>query len=468
MSQQRRPLPGVWNIPILPGQKPAEGRSRGLEGRFTYLRVGKVVRVDNIYWTVDVIWLDQQGGRTEVPLLMNTATPRAFMGFLPEVGSVVVCGFMQQHEFHGTPVVLGFLPSGIRKGYNFDPVKFIGQDEQIRYKMQKLYPGEGFFQSTQGTWIRLDHHLYAFASDLSGFWVDAFAHRIGSRSLHHVINSGRVKSVKGLVIRDPHPNKPGKASVDPMTLLDTRKMYVVTVDDSSLDDGGEAWVESRETLRETSDGVLDRIEEIEGMEDIYDGEILVEQVKGTLVGADPGNSTTFGKVLRRKIFGSADATSPAVSYEVISDEKEKRSLAEAYHLKIKNTTIDINKEGKIQIKVAASSSSDPLGAGRSIEVGLDGSVKLVVGSDQTTKRSIDISAAGAIKIAVVGVDAEGYAAQVELGGKAKLMVKGDLETEVMGNETHTVHGNRTVTVGGQEKRTANAALSDEAPIIYHN
>lgn len=73
-----------------------------------------------------------------------------------------------------------------------------------------------------------------------------------------------------------------------------------------------------------------------------------------------------------------------------------------------------------------------------------------------------------IQINVEGTDSEGYAAQFKFAGKVKWDVEGDFETTVQGNQKTTIQGNRTITIGGNDKRTSNAGMSDEAPMINHN
>lgn len=320
-------LKGSMAIPLPLGRKVREGRKNL---RYSLLRIGRISRIDYVEWVADIEWIDFQGGRTEVPLSCMMGSFRTFGGFMPEERSLVVCGFVRHTEFEARPIVIAYLPNGFLTGYDFNPVVPPEEDaNQIRCRMQKLYPGEGFLQSTQGSWMRMDHHFQVYASDLSGIFVDAFTHSVNIRALTKSTRTAVGKSVEGLVIRNGAPEASGSAEVPPMILPNTKEHHIVTVDNSSLDEGGVPWVESRELVRETSDGVMDVTEEFEDDDQIYDDvdNHLIEIVKGTLIGDNPNDAATYARVLRRKIFGSATATTQDLGYEEVSSEDEKKSIA---------------------------------------------------------------------------------------------------------------------------------------------
>lgn len=501
---------GKWGIPVLPGSRPGGGKGTPKAYKNFYLRVGQIVRVDPLNWIVDVEWADSHGGRTEVPISVAMGTLRTFAGFMPEEHALVVCGFVRHTDSDSRPIVVAYLPNGFKSGYNFAPVMH-GPEElgfkQIRCRMQKLYPGEGLFQSTQGSWERFDANLQGYSSDSTGHLMDSFSHTYAVRGLNYALRTMMGRTREGLVVRnvvlgvDGKP-LPGVAQEQPMALRDGRDWYVVTDSHESMDENedAKAWVEHFQKVRERVSGWADITAEFDNDDQFYTREpdFLLERSLGTLVGEDPRDAATYGLVLRRVLFTNPFQSFDDPMYVPCVDLSERLQLAELKHFKTykvsdygggkkrssftgkmspaapvqdapsSDTSFDVNKEGKLQAHIGASSSKDPLGAGRSVELGTDGSVKITLGANTDKEQSLIVDTAGGWRIRILGPDTSGEAMNLQIKGKVYILVDGDLTTEVTGNETHMVHGSRSVIVGKKEYRSSGKGMSDVAPIISHN
>lgn len=130
------------------------------------IKVGLVVRVDEINMKCDVKILSGGGYRYEVDLTQSMAGPRSFWGGVPEVNSFVIIGYRYIQKNLDKAVILGYLPTGNRSGLRFDPFSptdpsTISPDEQsdfnnlfggtIRYKRLVMNPGDVGGMSAEGS-----------------------------------------------------------------------------------------------------------------------------------------------------------------------------------------------------------------------------------------------------------------------------------------------------------------------------
>jgi hypothetical protein len=145
---------------------------------------------------------------------------------------------------------------------------------------------------------------------------------------------------------------------------------------------------------------------------------IVESVKGTLVGYNPFDKSTYGQILKPTLFPLTKAGRFSTNIEsgyipVNKSTDEVESLVAASTLSVRfpyeyNTTrLDITKEGFISFEIGStipkenipiddSTYEHPHGAGRSIEGHIIGSVKLVVGKNRDEEDSIDLTTLGQV------------------------------------------------------------------------
>lgn len=143
---------------------------------------------------------------------------------------------------------------------------------------------------------------------------------------------------------------------------------------------------------------------------------IIESSRGTLVGSNSFDATSYGKILKPKIFpytkGGRHGSNTESGYLPINkkdDQVEARVAASAWSLRFPyeyNTTrFDISKEGHLQFELGStipkenitwdgSSYEHPYGAGRSVDGHLTGSLRLAVGKNRDEEESIDITTMG--------------------------------------------------------------------------
>jgi hypothetical protein len=145
---------------------------------------------------------------------------------------------------------------------------------------------------------------------------------------------------------------------------------------------------------------------------------ILEGSKGTLVGYNAFDDSTFGKVLKPILFPNTKAGRFSSSVEsgylpVVKSKDEVESViaASAFSMRFPyeyNTTrFDITKEGLVQFEIGStipkenlpldgSKYEHPHGAGRSLEGHFVGSVKLVVGKNRDEEDSLDLTTLGQV------------------------------------------------------------------------
>lgn len=426
-----------------------------LEDIERFLRMGRVLRVDQVHMTVDVQWLDYRGGRTQVPILSALTTPRSGIIGMPEINSIVVCGWTKQTNNTGRPVVLGYLPSGILDANKYNlcmPYKI--EEDKYRLKRRPIYPGELYLYSSQGSEILMDGSLYLSNKNLNEIILRCRDQAIIQSSLQRYTQCEGIFQWQGKIERlqaraaNEDPEIETKPKVEEYQFHDGKRAFYVTHDDSSstLLDDGEPYVEDRYELLEDGEGRLlatefnadkniERIEELP-TKGTYKGP-MIQIIKGTVVGNDPyskmekilnrngqpyADKMDFYSVpLKPKVFEYWDAIPFKMPMEImISDQKtsgleEEQKLASMYRINLPQTKersgddreptkIDIDKSGKLFINIARSGSLDPLGAKRSAEISTDGSVKMGIGKNEDQEQSLIVNTEGGICLFVEGHD----------------------------------------------------------------
>jgi len=145
---------------------------------------------------------------------------------------------------------------------------------------------------------------------------------------------------------------------------------------------------------------------------------IIEKSEGTLVGSNPWDNLTYGKVLKPVIFPYTSdgrfGTSVESSYLPVNqsqDQVETLLAASAFSIRFPyeyNTTrLDITKEGltlielgstipKENISIDGSTYEHPYGAGRSLELHAVGSARMVLGKNRDEEESLDLTTLGQV------------------------------------------------------------------------
>lgn len=479
---------------VRPNEKQFFGQS---VDQYKFLRLGRITRVDNEQNYVSVLWLDSPGGFHQLPISSGFASPRGFLGGMPSVGSVVICGYSKQTQTTGRAVILSYVTSGYRSSLwylldrgNFEETKndlfedavsnetydaFIKEKinhEMTRYKRRKLYSGEIHGESDQGSEIFLDDNVTLTGAGLEEFIIRSSDHHIISNSLNNTVITGACKIKNGIITRNL--DEDGIAVSKDITtapfqqhivLPNGKKLFVVTTDykdinstdtESLNQSGGGAFTEHRIEMYETSPFELKVTEETSETE--INTKPFVTHVLGTNVGNDYSDRTTYGKILRPRIFKSPEDKNASVGDEVVANEISRfKTLATCFELKFKSTTkISIDKQGHAFINLAASNNEHPLGAGRSLELNSEGGWKLVIGANVEKKESILLHTKGGNRF-YFGSNAQKRSVDAVLDSALYMTIKaGDesgtaMSTSIVGNVVETIKGNKTINIDGNYK-----------------
>ena len=476
---------------------------------YKFLRVGRVDRVDNEKNNIAVTWLDYMGGHNLIPISCAFASPRAFLGGMPQIGSVVICGFSKQTQTSGQPQIISYLSDGYRNALwylldrgNYENTKkdmfdsavdnntvdaFIKEKINhiaIRRKRRKLYPGEIQGESDSGSELYLDNDLHLTNSGLEEIQLRSSDHHIISNSVNHTVITGAAKIKNGIITRNLNVNgiavdNPSEAAFKQYIILPNgKKLFVVTADYKDLDttdtetlnqSGGGAFNEIRTEIHETCSGETKVTEETTGSEIDYTLPFITH-VLGTNVGNDHTNRLTYGKILRPRIFQTPEDTKAIVGDDIVTNDISRlKSLATAFELKFdnsgtiskertdrkfyNNTKISIDKQGHAFIHLAASTNDHSLGAGRSLEFNADGSLKIVIGANTAKLESILMHTKGGNRFAF-GTSTAKRSLDLTLESALYMKIQsGDnagtaLTYDISGNVSEKIKGNKTLTIDG--------------------
>jgi hypothetical protein len=462
--------------PIAQGQLPYSANDDPVK----YLRIATVSRVDYETGAVDIEWKEgDRSIRTFIYMPSAYGSPRAGIRGMPEVGSVVICGWIRGQTYNWEdPVILGYLDMDLstfhkyalsRSGKTKDDlveIKTIREKigyESLRQKRRKIYPGEIQVESTQGSELYLDDDLYLSNSKLNEIEIRSADQsiRISANQLYSTTQAAR--TWQGMITREP-----GQASYmfQPTVLPNGKKVQIVTDNHQPFHLGSLAYTEQRTEIFEKSDGIQ-LVTEFNSDVNVSEMTPYITQVMGTLVGNDKEDIAKYSKLLRPQIFGTHNATEPAIDYlECLPEDYDY--LASAYSLKFNKskTQIDIDKEGHLFTYFPASSNRHPLGAGRSWESYFAGSIKMVVGAESSSSRSLFLDTKGGIK-AVLGSDNTGLSSYIKTQKGVRLEVNAPADDKnayyiyTNGNYFGHINGDYELNVTGNYKVVVKGKIQEQ-------
>lgn len=395
--------------------------NRGISPRdepFRWIRLARILHVDNERATVDVRFLDGPGRMTEVPVSFGSAGQRHFVGSFPEVFDIVLVGWMTESTYAPRPVVIGCLGGGWKAALNWDPAQqepFGGAalERPVRRKLVKIYPGQALLQSSQGSFVHAGDDLLAqAAAGLTWLLRSVDKHAI-LRALNLVKATGAGRFYSGPIIRNPLVLDPVGAeltdrfNITPHRLYDGRQIYYVSnaADRKTILEGAEPYVEDRGVLREHSDlimdvfGDLDQAEVDAWLHESFDrNQRHLEWCRGTFVGDvvqdGEDEQDLYAKILRLKMFSDAfneldfdfgtDGSFEYVAAEDNGNQEIFLSIADhfrlfspLYHLTESTAPFirDIDKSGTLYEIIGTSSSHNPIGQGVSVVRAIQGGIK---------------------------------------------------------------------------------------------
>jgi hypothetical protein len=470
-------------------EKPFAGQNLAAD-HLKYAKVGRITRVDYERGLVDLSWLDSVGERTSIPLPSAYSSARGSIRGMPEIGSVVVCGWIRQTQTLEQPIILGFLDVNYQNAIEYrlsrnntsddlteiaesiyidtDDGPVVQKESSIRKKIgykivrskrRKIYPGEIQAESTQGSELYLHDDVYLSDKSLDEFEIVSADKSIRFSSRQQYSQTAAARISNGLITREPIEYT---ELFQPTVLPNGQRVQFVTQTSNPFHLGGKAFTEYRIETYETSSGRLN-VSEVNSGFDITPLKPFITFLMGTTVGNDKTDVQRYSKIFRPQVFSTPDDIQGKVD-ELECLPEEIDTLAGSFQLKFhkSGSSISIDKQGHLFTNFAASTNQHPLGGGRSWEGKFDGSIKLLVGANVLRGQSIIINTKGsiyehlgvdllnfrsketiadkAIYTEVLAPDKDGNAYIVKTSGHVKYDVAGSYFVNITGDYIITVNG----------------------------
>lgn len=449
--------------------------------QYLRLRIATITRVDPAKMRVDLRYVQEVGGRTSVRTSAAYWSPSAFMGAMPEVGSLCVIGFYHQGADTWTPVILTYLPIGLQAARRGDS-QYIGlpvsgtddirnaSTKIVHGRLQKMQPGQMLIQSTDGSDLIVSEDIALSNASANEIVLRSDDGMIVSNSIGHVLNASGGYCKWGPITRnalviDDHILRAGSSTYDinpdiplinttsytgavaarlinPVTLTNGKKVNYICELPISVNEYGVPFTEQRTEIYELSPLAMTYTEDT----DLYPEQPemrrpLIELVRGTLVGNDPQDPDIYGRVLKAQIYNTITQSTgvfgltEAVHSKGVYRDNELHSEAIAEYQRIGGYKKAVTKTGNMYISIPRSSQSCPLGDGHSIHADIQGAVKTTVGRENQTGTSVYIRTEGAIK-SVIGsgiINDQG-----EKGRSIDTVTSGGINLEIEGTDNDDI------------------------------
>lgn len=426
------------------------------------LRMAEVIRVDYERMICDLKYLEGgQAYAREVPISASYWSARGFLGAMPGPGAIAVVGFYAAQQHHVTlPLILSFLPNGFRTALRYDPIGVAERNNEdvasatteltttalegiygpLRHKLKKLYPGDVYassdsggdmllsrgimIQDRAGQSLRFDPdqgvvHARTWGRSDVGAWGRAHVGKIIRNDLVMPVGlSNPVPTTDPLyevllaqgMIFDDGSWTPDMDTIPIKYLADGTKQGLVTLNGASPSDAtAKFFTEDRRELflyeQEAIplDGVSPYLEDLP--------QPFIERVLGTVVGNDVRSlegRRQYGQILRPRLFTSSTSRNGNPGFDVLQADdfnQDDLSMAAAYAYRMRRPDglgelfMSHDREGHVFLSIPASTSGrGNLGAGRSVEADIRGSVKAVLGANTNNKSSLDLDTTGGVAL----------------------------------------------------------------------
>lgn len=217
------------------------------------------------------------------------------------------------------------------------------------------------------------------------------------------------------------------------------------------------YVEDRVELRHCSDGVMAVTEEGDGIQIDTVHPVMIEDVKGTVVGNDPHSDDgrlLYKQILKMRVFDDQDQVVPSSGpkfegVDMVQHHTQADTMALSRLFRVISPTsgnqlaFGITKEGRVFCHIPKSLDGETQDAGKSLDLNIAGLMKMIVGADPNSQNcSLKASFQGGIALDI-GRFTDGKSVHLKMGGKVK--------TEYGGNDTQglaheTIVGGSSMTV----------------------
>lgn len=433
---------------------------------YKYLKIGTVAAVDPERYLMMINFEDGGKGASglnfEVPITFPYAGPAGCFGPLPEVGARCVCGCYDSGDKKGQPLVLAYLPTGLKQGLEFNRVKKVpdaipsGDDNRVMYKFKPMSKGDMNMASNEGSGlflnkgVRLNDHLHdsilvrpsdqsIIATSVNNYvFADGASISMGPAQRNSkILLDGNGARVEGTLCRET-------------SLADGREAVFVVPHGKKIDANTRYYSEFRVDVDEICDGVLDN-NDINGISPVSTRNPITILAMGNYIMADPSDES-YGDVVRPVIFTSSNDQEG--SFDLVSctqnkgvDEVSSLGLAFAVHEPQAGGFLGLDKEGHFYVNLPGSSTANPLGAGRSMSLLGAGSLKEIWGPSSYDNNSWDLTTRGGIRWSV--------GTHNDVGGNTSIDIRtaGNVYTEAGGNKVEKVFGTSTTDVSAVKTET---------------
>jgi hypothetical protein len=520
-------LPKKFGKPRQPGEKTTDQKAQGRKNDLQWsLSIGEITRVDYEKMICDIRFLS--GSRPpalEVPISSAYWSKRAFLGAMPEEGALAICGFMDAHEGKmNKPLILSFLPNGSKTALRYHPLGHSGERdaEELdvpedalqtdlegiygvdRHKMRKIYPGDIFAMSEQGSELLLNQSVRLFnrggsefqlrdednssiLSTLDFYRTTAASRKRSGRVIRNALNVPSDFTGEDEKLDENHPLfeefvdaglifEDGTLVDDvnslPATRLSDGERHSVITENLQNPDSidSSAFVEERTEIQEFSDQRIPHGQELGIDSDRIEEDHFspfIEKVTGTVIGNNPFTSmgrSRYGQLLRPSIFKSPDDSEGNPSMEIVDNEaseKEKNLVAASlYRMQRSDNRGELffshDKEGHVFFSIPSSTSkTSNLGGGRSIEGDVKGSTKLTMGANNNDNESLDIQARGGFNWNLGTINSSNRSLDLSTEGGVGINVKGSdvdgsaLNAKFTGNCGISITGDKGESISGE-------------------
>ena len=198
------------------------------------MKIGQIVRVDEINMKADVKIITGGGYRYELDLTQAMSGPRSFWGGVPELNSLVILGYRRKGKRIYDAMILGFIPTANRSGLRFDPVGPVDLSTvpasdmplvkkifspTLRTKRLKLRPGDVGGMSSSGAEFTLTKDVRITNRAGDALELRDVDRTLVTQALHRVDSAAGMRARSGPIRRDDFYTPPDILQADGQTLI---------------------------------------------------------------------------------------------------------------------------------------------------------------------------------------------------------------------------------------------------------
>ena len=468
--------------------------------RYFYIRIGRIVTVDYDKYKIKVEWITGSGSPNWIPISFPYVGPAGCMGAFPEIGSLVICGYLDDGTGKGVPYALSYLPVALQAGLEHNMVKNLPdsiptEDDNLFFmKFRKMEKGDLIVASLFGGEIFVNRDVEIKDGQRDNILIRGSDQAIIATSMHNFIFANGAAVSAGPILRNKLNifDSQGVRIPDQLarenTFPDGRQNIYLVPYGAAIAENTQFYSEYRIEADELVNGILDT-NDINSQTALSNRNPIVAFSLGNYAGGNDAHGS-YGKIVRPVLFSSSsDIEGQFNLIQCVQnkgmDEVANLGMAYAVHLLKTNSLMALDKEGHYYLNLSSSSSTNPLGAGRSMSIRATGNLKEIWGQANDTGNSWDLATKGGVKWAIGKNNTNGNNSSIDIraasgvflqvnGSITAASVDPDLNTDsfakqeyILGNELDVIGGHHKTSVGassvltvdGLKKETIGGAAS---------